>query len=372
MSYHLHPPAAVIQPVASWLPTESLPASGRWNKNPGGGGGPPGAAGQARQITVIHSLPALAFMPIMQSTCAQQGHEDASAASIAAEAVAVTWQYCDYCCLLVACGGDAANPAGPTLHAPEDPGFLYRGVNLDISGRPTASHYDELAADGVSWIALIPFGWQTRFDEPAVRLRTSGVRWSETDAGLREIGAEARARGIGVLLKPHVWLTEEVAGEWRGTIRFDSEQEWQQWESDYRTLILHYAALASEEEMDLFSVGVECTRPSAAGPPFGGPDCRCAGDPSGQADLWRQLVRGIRGCDILGSTGRHWRARLLPAREAVRGTSTGLQRMMCRSSSRSSSRPPDSPFFAVMTTYASTAEKALNSRYHYSGSPSLS
>lgn len=161
------------------------------------------------------------------------------------------------CCLLLACGEQNGNPAGPTTHSTGGGDPQYRGVNLDVSGRPAATDYDELAADGVRWIALIPFGWQPRFDDPEVRLRTSGVRWSETDAGLREISAEARARGMGVLLKPHIWLTRQVAGEWRGTIRFDSEQEWQQWEEAYRAFILHYAALAAAEEMEMFSVGVE-------------------------------------------------------------------------------------------------------------------
>ena len=174
------------------------------------------------------------------------------------QALRSTWLFLVVCWLLMACGeGQDHNPTGPTPHSTEGSDLLYRGVNLDISGRPSAAQYDELEADGVRWIALIPFGWQSRFDEPEVRLRTTGVRWSETDEGLREISAEAQERGMGVLLKPHIWLTQEVAGEWRGTIRFDSEQEWQQWEADYRTLILHYAALAAAQEVEMFSVGVE-------------------------------------------------------------------------------------------------------------------
>ena len=179
--------------------------------------------------------------------------------------------------LLFACGDEHTNPAGPDPPSFGDGEVLYRGVTLDISGRVTDATLDELAAAGVNWIALIPFGWQSRFDNPAIRLRTSGVRWSETDEGLRQISAQAHARGIGVLLKPHIWLTAAVVGEWRGTIRFDTEEEWQQWEDDYRALILHYAQLAAELEVELFSVGVELHSAVRERPEF-----------------WRELIAEVR------------------------------------------------------------------------------
>ena len=50
---------------------------------------------------------------------------------------------------------------------------------------------DELEANRVAWIALIPFGWQPRLDTPQVQLRTTDVRWGETDAGLVETAAGA-------------------------------------------------------------------------------------------------------------------------------------------------------------------------------------
>lgn len=103
------------------------------------------------------------------------------------------------------------------------------------------------------------------------------MRWSESDAGLREIAASARERGISVMLKPHIWLRQEVPGEWRGTIRFDRDEDWQLWESEYHALILHYAELAADEEIELFSVGVELNSSIRARPAF-----------------WRQLIDDVR------------------------------------------------------------------------------
>jgi len=177
----------------------------------------------------------------------------------------------------LACGEDGTNPVGAVDHTTGVANPAYQGVNLDISGRPSPADFDALVDAGVNWIALVPFGWQPRFDTPEVQLRTSGVRWSETDAGLREIAASARERGISVMLKPHIWLRQEVPGEWRGTIRFDRDEDWQLWESAYHALILHYAQLAADEEIELFSVGVELNSSIRARPAF-----------------WRQLIDDVR------------------------------------------------------------------------------
>ena len=178
---------------------------------------------------------------------------------------------------VLACGEDGRVPLGPADHTAGVRSPSYQGVNLDVSGRMSAGDFDELADAGINGIALVPFGWQPRFDAPEVQLRTSGVRWSESDDGLREISAAARERGMSVMIKPHVWLWQEVTGEWRGSIRFDRDEDWQQWESDYRTLILHYAQLAADENVELFSVGVELNSAIRERPEF-----------------WRSLIDDVR------------------------------------------------------------------------------
>ena len=163
--------------------------------------------------------------------------------------------------VLAGCGLDRDNPAGPDgSHLPAgsgEPVVRHRGVNLDGGRSDAEALFDGLEAAGVDWIALIPFGWQPRYDVPRVELRTTGVRWAETDEGLRELARQAQARGMGVLIKPHIWLLAEVPDQWRGSIDFAAEADWQRWEEDYRQLILHYAGLAADSGMDLFCVGVE-------------------------------------------------------------------------------------------------------------------
>lgn len=149
------------------------------------------------------------------------------------------------------------------------------------------------ASPGSPWS---PFGWQSRFDAPEIRLRTTSARWGETDAGLSEIIAKARARGIRTLIKPHIWLVEEVPGQWRGSIGFDTEAQWQSW-ADYHAFILHYAELAQSQGAHMLSVGVELHRAVSERPEFWR---RLIGDVRQgvrrASDLRRQLGRRDDGC----------------------------------------------------------------------------
>lgn len=181
-------------------------------------------------------------------------------------ALAFLWSAC----------GDRGNPVAHDT-APLPSTEAVAGVNLDVSRSLSDATLTELRNSGVSWIALTPFGWQPRYDTPRVELRTQNVRWGETDVGLAEIIVRARAMGIRTLMKPHIWLRQDVPGQWRGTIGFDSEEAWLAWEQDYRSLILHYAALAQREGADMVSVGVELRRAATERPAF-----------------WRDLIAEVR------------------------------------------------------------------------------
>ena len=115
----------------------------------------------------------------------------------------------------IGCDG-RQTPVAPDLES----GDRHRGVNL-VAGRTLpADTFDHILDTNVDWIAQTPFGWQPRFDVPQIKLRPSGVRWGETDEGLRETARRARIHGIKTMLKPHIWLEQEV--EVSGAAPFDS------------------------------------------------------------------------------------------------------------------------------------------------------
>jgi hypothetical protein len=129
-----------------------------------------------------------------------------------------------------------------------------RGVCWVAGDRIGAKHLDPLVQDHVSWISQTPFGWQRRLDDPAIRLSTGSFGfWGESDAGLIETTRLAHARGIRVLLKPHVWTHDG----WVGGIAMKSEADWAKWFQGYETFILHYADLAERNGIEALAVGTE-------------------------------------------------------------------------------------------------------------------
>ena len=109
-----------------------------------------------------------------------------------------------------------------------------------------------LSAMGAGWVSLTPFGFQRASDD--TEIRWSGERISESDDRLRAATAQARAHGLKVMLKPHIWLRPPA---WPGSIDHRTDAAWAAWFAGYRAFILHYAALAQREGMDAFCIGNE-------------------------------------------------------------------------------------------------------------------
>ncbi len=155
---------------------------------------------------------------------------------------------------------------------------FYKGVSW-VGGRwEMPEHALPVAREmGIEWLSLTPFGWMENHTTPSVRLNRRGRFWGETDQGLRTTARKARELGFRLMLKPHLWLTRPMDDGWIGTIDFDTEAEWRQWEADYRTFILHYAELAQEEDMAILCIATELSNPVRSRPHF-----------------WKSLIRDIR------------------------------------------------------------------------------
>ena len=140
--------------------------------------------------------------------------------------------------------------------APRQP-FL-RGVCWEGSGRIDSTDLDPLVRIRANWISQTPFGWQRDLHAPEIRVSYGrphpwGGFWGESDEGIVATTRWAHARGIHVLLKPHIW----TRGGWSGTIAMRSDQDWAAWFASYREFILHYADLAERAGAEALAVGTE-------------------------------------------------------------------------------------------------------------------
>jgi hypothetical protein len=80
--------------------------------------------------------------------------------------------------------------------------------------------------------------------------------YDDNRASIAEMIAQAHARGIRVLVIPHLWVWNEQG--WRGEIDFPDEAGWRDYQASYRAFVLAWAMDAEAAGADAFSIGVEC------------------------------------------------------------------------------------------------------------------
>lgn len=175
----------------------------------------------------------------------------------------------------------ATVPAAAKGRARDDRAVL-RGFCVDAPRRGfAASDLDAVAATGADWISITPFAWQSDIHDPHVGFNPSPASghmiWGETDTGLEAVTRAAHARGLSVLLSPHIWMHAGDSGKWRGDIEMLSEEDWRAWFDDYRRFILHHAQLARRLDIEMLSVGLELRRAATT-----------------RESDWRDLIKAVR------------------------------------------------------------------------------
>ena len=112
---------------------------------------------------------------------------------------------------------------------------------------------DEAVRLGATWVSLTPFGraWDLRatsidstFELPLV----------ENQRGLMRAVKQAHARGLKVLLVPHLWVE---SGEWRAEIDPQTDEGWRRFAESYRAFVLGWARFAKSARVDMLAAGVE-------------------------------------------------------------------------------------------------------------------
>ncbi len=134
-----------------------------------------------------------------------------------------------------------------------------------VGGREKVSeeHLQTLVDHHVTWISQTPFGWQQKKDSSSIRFetkasdgKTRGVMWGESDEGITETTRIAKSKGIKTMLKPHLW----VRNSWPGEVEMRTEKDWNTWFLHYEKFILHYAALAEQNKIEIFCIGTELSK----------------------------------------------------------------------------------------------------------------
>lgn len=128
-------------------------------------------------------------------------------------------------------------------------GVSFTGPVNEITG----NELDPIININSNFIAIMPFGFGN-FGETDLRYNLEWQWWGEKDKGIIKCTEYAKARNLKVLLKPHIWFSH---GTYTGDFELNSEEEWQEWESNYTAYILHYAQMADSLEIEIYAIGVE-------------------------------------------------------------------------------------------------------------------
>jgi hypothetical protein len=112
---------------------------------------------------------------------------------------------------------------------------------------------DEAVRLGATWISLTPFGraWDLK---PTGVTNTFELPFAENRRGLARAVEQAHARGLKVLLVPHLWVE---SGGWRAEIDPEGEDGWRRFAEGYRAFVLEWARFAARAHVDMLAVGVE-------------------------------------------------------------------------------------------------------------------
>ena len=145
-------------------------------------------------------------------------------------------------------------------------GMSYPGYDEDVYGGAISDGLlEELSRTGNEWVSLVPV-WvqQDKYSTNIYRYYTA------TDESVRHAIDKIHALGMKVLMKPYI---DPLDGTWRAEIEPAS---WSAWFSSYQSFINHYAAIAEEKDVEMFSIGVEYNSSES------------------QVNEWRQTIQGIR------------------------------------------------------------------------------
>lgn len=158
---------------------------------------------------------------------------------------------------------------GITVGPIESSLFPGRGYGTESS----AALLDFLARRGVNWISITPFGriWDLSSTEIQMDFEAP---YEDNRRAVRAMIEQAHARGIRVLVIPHLWVE---TGGWRGEIDPGSPEGWAAYHESYRAFVTSWARDAAAAGADAFSIGVECKSWSGR---FGG--------------YWRELISEVR------------------------------------------------------------------------------
>ena len=129
------------------------------------------------------------------------------------------------------------------------------GVSFVASREEVAQeHVQEVVKLHANHAAVMPFGFIRDIGSPEIIFDTERQWFGETKKGASQYIELLHKNGIKTMVKPQIWIWK---GEFTGTLKMNSEEDWKALEASYEQFILTYAEMAQETNSELFCIGTE-------------------------------------------------------------------------------------------------------------------
>jgi hypothetical protein len=155
--------------------------------------------------------------------------------------------------LLAGLAALACAPAAAATTTPKD-GFTYNGVDYvswwynEYQESQGVDAAVAIQATGANYATVLVTQYVTTYTSTTIAANSTQT---PTDAAVVAAITDLQAQGIKVFLKPHV---DSLDGTWRGSLAPTSAADWF---ASYKTFILHYAKIASDNNAEGLIVGTE-------------------------------------------------------------------------------------------------------------------
>ena len=120
--------------------------------------------------------------------------------------------------------------------------------------RALQQHVDEVLKVHANYAAVMPFGFIRNLQSPDIIFDTDRQWYGETKAGAKQYIELLKQNGLKVMLKPQIWIWR---GEFTGSLKMNTEEDWKKLETSYENFVLTYARLAEETGTEILCIGTE-------------------------------------------------------------------------------------------------------------------
>jgi ppGpp synthetase/RelA/SpoT-type nucleotidyltranferase len=129
------------------------------------------------------------------------------------------------------------------------------GVSFVASRDKVGQHHvEEILNINANHAAVMPFGFIREINSPEIIFDTERQWFGETKSGAKQCIEMLHKNGVAVMLKPQIWIWR---GEFTGTLKMQSEEDWVALETSYEKFLMSYARLAQETNTALLCIGTE-------------------------------------------------------------------------------------------------------------------